>query len=305
MPRVSVFARLANGSVKPDRVIEGQGTALSRTMHGIAYDEVNDEMSIPVALGGAILVFRGGAAGEEAPIRVIQGSKTRLIRPQTIAVDPVHDEILVGDTTARAVFVFDRKANGDVAPKRALFGDKTRLLDVVGVAVDPTRNVIVVASRSASTIGLVTFNRTDTGNVVPRTVISGHKTGLAHFRQVAVDPGTGRMFIAQQSMREKQLEAYRGDKPRSEEEFKKAQEASTGREGTGFIGVWDIDDSGDVPPRALIQGPMSRLIAPGGVALNPKRGEVYAIDGGSSAFFAYLVPQFFKPTWPESSAAPR
>jgi hypothetical protein len=50
---------------------------------------------------------------------------------------------------------------------------------------------------------------------------------------------------------------------------------------------------------------MSRLIAPGGVALNPKRGEVYAIDGGSSAFFAYLVPQFFKPTWPESSAAPR
>ena len=300
-----MFARLANGSVKPDRVIEGQGTALSRTMHGIAYDEVNDEMSIPVALGGAILVFRGGAAGEEAPIRVIQGSKTRLIRPQTIAVDPVHDEILVGDTTARAVFVFDRKANGDVAPKRALFGDKTRLLDVVGVAVDPTRNVIVVASRSASTIGLVTFNRTDTGNVVPRTVISGHKTGLAHFRQVALDPGTGRMFIAQQSMREKQLEAYRGDKPRSEEEFKKAQEASTGREGTGFIGVWDIDDSGDVPPRALIQGPMSRLIAPGGVALNPKRGEVYAIDGGSSAFFAYLVPQFFKPTWPESSAAPR
>lgn len=305
MPRVSVFARLANGNVKPDRVIEGQGTALSRTMHGIAYDEVNDEMSIPVALGGAILVFRGGAHGEEAPIRVIQGSKTRLIRPQTIAVDPVHDEILVGDTTARAVFVFDRKANGDVAPKRALYGDQTKLLDVVGVAVDPQRNVIVVASRSASTIGLVTFNRTDNGNVAPRTVISGPKTGLAHFRQVAVDPGTGRMFIAQQSMREKQLEAYRGDKPRSEEEFKKAQESSTGRAGTGFIGVWDINDNGDVPPRALIQGPMSRLIAPGGVALNPKRGEVYAIDGGSSAFYAYLVPQFFKPVWPDGSSASR
>ena len=77
-------------------------------MHGVAYDDVNDEMSIPVALGGAVLVFRAGATGQEAPIRVIQGSKTRLIRPQTIAVDPVHDEIIVGDTTARAVFVFDR-----------------------------------------------------------------------------------------------------------------------------------------------------------------------------------------------------
>ena len=177
--------------MKPERTIEGQGTALSRTMHGVAYDEVNDEILIPVALGGAILVFRGDAKGEEAPIRVIQGSQTRLIRPQTIAVDPVHDEIIIGDTTARAVFVFDRKGNGDVAPKRVLYGDKTQLLDVVGVAVDPVRNVIVAASRSASTIGLVTFNRTDNGNVVPRTVISGPKTGLAHFRQVAVDPGVG------------------------------------------------------------------------------------------------------------------
>lgn len=301
-----MFARLANGNMKPARVIEGQGTALSRTMHGIAYDEVNDEMSIPVALGGAILVFRGGAAGEEAPIRIIQGSKTRLIRPQTIAVDPVHDEIFVGDTTARAVFVFDRAATGDVAPKRVLYGDKTKLLDVVGVAVDPQRDVIVAASRSASTIGLLTFKRTDNGNVAPRTVISGPKTGLAHFRQIAVDPGTGRIFIAQQSMREKQLEAYRGDRPRPAEEFKKAvRAASTGRTGPGFIGVWDIDDDGDVPPRALIQGPMTRLVAPGGVALDPRHGEVYAIDGGSSAFYAYTVPQFFRPRWPERTEADR
>ena len=305
VPRVSMFARLANGNMAPDRVIEGQGTALSRTMHGVAYDEIHDEISIPVALGGAVLVFRGGAVGEEAPLRVIQGAKTRLIRPQTIAVDPVHDEIIVGDTTARAVFVFDRNAEGDVAPKRALYGDKTKLLDVVGVAVDPGRNVIVVATRSSTTVGLVTFNRLDTGNVEPRTAISGSKTGLAHFRQVAVDPATGRMFIAQQSMREKLLEAYRGDKPRPEEEFKKQLASSTGRTGPGFIGVWDINDNGDVPPRGFIQGPASRLVAPGGLALNPKRGEVYAVDGGSSAYFAYLVPQFFSRDWPGTAAAAR
>jgi len=283
--------------MKPERVIEGQGTYLSRTMHGVAHDEINDEISIPVALGGAILVFRGGASGEEPPIRVIQGSRTRLIRPQTIAVDPVHDEILVGDTTARAIFVFDRTANGDVAPKRALYGEKTRLLDVVGLAVDPVRNIIVAASRSIATIGLLTFNRTDSGDIAPRTVIAGPRTGLAHFRQVAVDPGTGRIFLAQQSMREKLLEPYRLDRPRAQEEFEEASVASTGRTGPGFIGVWNIDDNGDVPPRALIQGPMSRLIAPGGVALNPKRGEVFAVDGGSSAFYTYVVPQFFNPQW--------
>lgn len=297
-----MFARVANANMAPERVIEGQGTMLSRTMHGVAYDEVNDEISIPVALGGAILVFRGGAEGEEPPIRVIQGSKTRLIRPQTIAVDPVHDEILVGDTTGRSILVFDRLADGNVAPKRVIYGDKTKVLDIVGVAVDPVRNVIVASSRSANVIGLLTFNRTDNGNVPPRTVVSGPNTGLAHFRQIAVDPGTGRIFIAQQNMREKQLEAYRGANPRTMEEFMKAAESSTGRTGPGFIGVWDIDDNGDVPPRGLIQGPMSRLISPGGVALNPKNGEVIAIDGGSSALFTYLVPQFFKP-WPARPAA--
>ena len=95
-------------------------------------------------------------------------------------------------------------------------------------------------------------------------------------------------------MREKQLEPYRGDRPRTDEEFEAAKEASTGRAGPGFIGVWDINDNGNVPPRAIIQGPQSRLIAPGGVALNPKRGELYAVDGGSSAYYTFLVPQFFK-----------
>jgi len=300
-----VFARLANGLTAPERVIEGQGTALSRTMHGVAYDEVNDEISIPVALGGAILVFRGGANGEEQPLRVIQGSETRLIRPQTIAVDPLHDEIIVGDTTARAVFVFDRTANGNVAPKRVLYGDQTKLLDVVGVAVDPRRNRIIAASRSVSTTGILTFNRTDNGNVSPKTMITGPNTGLAHFRQVAVDPESGRIFLAQQSMREKRLEPYRGDRPRTEEEFKRAARASSGRVGPGFVGVWDIDDNGNVPPRAIIQGTMSRLIAPGGIALDPKRGEVYAIDGGSSGYFVYNVPQLFRDPWTALSPGTR
>ncbi len=88
---------------------------------------------------------------------------------------------------------------------------------------------------------------------------------------------------------------HSADRPRTDEERKKAEQTSTGRAGPGFIGVWDMNDTGDVPPRALIQGPASRLIAPGGVVINPKRNEVYAIDGGSSAFYTYLVPEFFKP----------
>ena len=90
-----MFARLANGNVAPKRVIEGQATNLSRTMHGIAYDATHDEIVIPVALSGAILVFRADAKGETPPVRTIQGARTHLVRPHTVAVDPVHDEILV------------------------------------------------------------------------------------------------------------------------------------------------------------------------------------------------------------------
>jgi len=34
-------------------------------MHGVAYDAVNDEIIVPVALSGAVLVFAGGAQGDE------------------------------------------------------------------------------------------------------------------------------------------------------------------------------------------------------------------------------------------------
>ena len=87
------FARLANGNVKQTRVLMGQTTKLSRTMHGIYYDAVHDEMVLPVALAGAILTFRGGAEGAEAPIRVLQGPRTQIMRPDTVYVDVKNDEL--------------------------------------------------------------------------------------------------------------------------------------------------------------------------------------------------------------------
>src|SRR5262245_13104258 len=101
-------------------------------MHGLAYDEVNDEIIVPVALGGALLVFRGDAKGETPPLRVIQGTRTRMVRPQTVAVDAKNDEILTADPSMRSVLVFDRRATGNAAPKRVISGPKTGLLDIVG-----------------------------------------------------------------------------------------------------------------------------------------------------------------------------
>src|SRR6266852_8708625 len=109
---------MADGGAAPTRRIEGQGSLLGRTMHSIAYDSIHDEFMVPQQFGQAIMTYRGGASGEEAPIRVIQGPLTQLRAPDRLDVDPVHDEIFVPESWA--VLVFPRGAQGNVAPIRIL-----------------------------------------------------------------------------------------------------------------------------------------------------------------------------------------
>jgi len=295
-----VFARLANGNVAPNRVIEGQATNLSRTMHGIAYDDVNDEIVIPVALSGAILTFKGDAKGEVPPIRAIQGTRTRLVRPHTVAVDNVNNEILTADPSSRAVMIFDRRANGNVAPKRVISGENTGLLDIVGVAADPLRNVIVAASRKGAEgpTGIFVFDRLANGDVKPKAYIGGPNSKLAHFRQVTIDPETGNIFLAQQNTRMKRPEAYVLDKPREGaggrnlNDDEDSDEAGDRMDRMGFIAVYAPDDNGDIPPRAIIKGPGVRLAGAAGVALVPKKKEIVAVGG--NGFQTFLLPDFFQ-----------
>ena len=110
-PRISAFARLANGNAKPTRVIAGQTARVSRTMHGIFYDPTHDEIVVPVALGGAVLTLPGGADGGAPPLRVLQGPATGLVQPDTLYVDVAHDEMIV-DSGDDSVLVFPRTATG-------------------------------------------------------------------------------------------------------------------------------------------------------------------------------------------------
>ena len=54
-----------------------------------------------------------------------------------------------------------------------------------------------------------------------------------------------------------------------------------------------ITDNGDVAPKAVIKGPLSELIHPGGIALNVKDGEIYASDSVRNAVYTFLVPELF------------
>ena len=88
-----MFARLADKGQAPTKALYGQASHLSRTMHDIRYDAVHDEVFVPVPYAQAILTFRGGADGQEAPIRIIQGPKVGEIGSR-LDVDPVHNEVI-------------------------------------------------------------------------------------------------------------------------------------------------------------------------------------------------------------------
>lgn len=263
-------------------------------MHGLAYDATHDEVVVPVALGAAVLTFRGGASGSEAPIRSIQGPKTQLVRPHTLTVDEKNNEIIVADTSSRSLLVFSRDADGDVPPKRIIAGPKTGLLFIVGVAVDPVHDRIVAASASSvhgGTTGLFIFGRTDEGDITPRGVIVGPRTGILRPWQLAIDPALGRVFVA--AINNENHPPYALEMPRKDlaPDIDLPSPWSTGE--PGFIGMWDINDNGNVPPRGIIKGPGSYLVHPAGVAINPKSGEIFVTDGVRNGMFTFLAPGFF------------
>ncbi len=269
-PQIAAFARLADGSTQPIRKLEGQKTLLGRTMHAIAYDEVHDEFVVPQQFGQAILTFRGGASGAEAPIRVIQGSNTRLVAPDRLAVDPVNNEIFVPE--GNVVLVYPREGNGNVAPIRTIEGPDTQLGAQVGadaVAVDPLNNLLVVGGGGRDGARFLIFNRTDRGNVKPKASIGGPKSGFRRLGGpftlyppkgwiIATDRGEGGLVSD-----------------------------------IAYVGVWSIHDNGDVPPRWKIGGPNGVLQMPRGVALDPKNKNLIVSDKRLNAVMTFYFPELF------------
>ena len=261
-PQIAAFARLADGSAEQTRSLAGQTTLLTRAVHYLDYDDVHDEMTIANAMAQAILTFRGGANGKEAPIRIIQGPHTQIVSPDFgMSVDPVNNEIYVAEQDH--VKVYPRGANGDVAPIRILTGPHTQLKNTQGyeglrgIGVDWIHDVLVVTGYYQDKGHILIFDRTASGDAKPRAVIAGPKSGITGASYtMRVYPPKGWIL-----------------NPIS-----------------GGIGVWSVNDSGDMPPVYLLgregAGPMG-----GRFAINPKAKEIYS--GSDNLIQAFSFPEIF------------
>jgi len=292
-PQIAAFPRLAEANAKPTRAIAGQHTLITRTIHDMAYDPVRDEIVVPQFYLQGILTFRGSANGDEAPLRVISGPRTQIANPARIALDPVHNEIYI--PMDDRLLVFPRDAQGNVAPSRVIEGPDTQMSAGV-VQVDPVNNLIIVGGfnvaggrgdaaraargqvlsddRSGRGGQILIFDRTASGNAKPLRIIRGPNTQIDRINQMAIYP-QGRLLVAAMPGRQGDVEPPRV-----------------------FVGMWSLDDEGDVPPKWTINGDRSTLRKPFAVALNPDHKEIYVTDMRLNGVMTFHVPEVFEPVAP-------
>jgi hypothetical protein len=267
---------------------------ISRAGHNVEYDVVNDELWHTNPEGQAILVFRGGADGEEAPIRVIQGPHTHMEFPNyALRVDTIHNEVYVVDK--QFITVYPRTAKGDVAPIREIRGPDTQLINARGLAIDPVRNVLLVGTNN----GVLIFNRTDNGNAKPRAVISGPLSGIrarGAIQSMEISPKGYFVAIVGTGGGDDDEEGGRAAAAGGEGRGGGGGGRNRGPSGgPGGIAAWRLTDflsvngKGDVAPVYVLTDPTGSY-GPGRFALNPNNKEVVL---GGDHITIYSFPEIF------------
>ncbi len=225
--QVAIFRRGAEGDGLPLRVIQGPKTELADA-HGVFIDAKNDEIVVvnqqfstattgqeersertagafpPLRLSTrrfvppSITVYPRTANGDVAPLRKIQGPRTRLDLPHGVYVDTERDELVVADNGGNSILVFSRTATGDVAPLRVIEGPDTGLKNPTGIYVDVRHDEIWVSNWADHSATV--YPRTAQGNVPPLRAIrsappGAPSLGLGNPSAIAYDPVRERILV--------------------------------------------------------------------------------------------------------------
>jgi DNA-binding beta-propeller fold protein YncE len=210
---VVVFNKRGEKEAPPLRLLQGDRTGLADP-HGITIDTKNKLMFVsnygavakrlprtereaprrrgrekpnwPLDRGSAVLgsgkfyppsitVYPLNAQGDTAPVRVIQGPRTRMNMPSHIFMDSERGELYVANDMDHSILVFDSSASGDAAPKRVLKGSRTMIQNPTGLFVDFKNDELWVANfgNHLATV----YRRTAEGDTPPLRVIRSGPLG--------------------------------------------------------------------------------------------------------------------------------
>ena len=192
---IVVFNHDANGDVEPVRELH-----VAHRGFAVAVDEEKQEILLSVNNPPQVAVYRKTASGEEKPVRVLRGERTRLADAHGIAIDPKSKLLFVnnwgsfttegmtsgGRSDAASITIYAMDAQGDTAPLRTIQGSKTQLEWPGTMAFDPDTGDLYVANDNGQSL-LVFRGRTDNGDVAPERIITGNKTGLSYPVGLTID----------------------------------------------------------------------------------------------------------------------
>jgi DNA-binding beta-propeller fold protein YncE len=176
-----IFSNEQVGNVAPSREIHTpHGT------FGITVDEAAQEVFLTVQHDSAMVVYKKGAKGDEPPVRMLQGNRTRLADPHGVALD----------TKRGVLFVTNHGSTHDVSVDAADMlteREKQERLKLVNFPLD--RDFGVAGSGKTLPPAITVYAKNASGNAAPLRVIEGPRTGLNWPTGIAVDPDRGDVYV--------------------------------------------------------------------------------------------------------------
>ncbi len=187
-------ARTVAGGDAPSRTITG--APLSRPS-ALFMDVVNNRLYVVNTNGNSILIYDNASTlnGGVAPSRTLAGGMTTLSAPMGVYVDITRNLLYVANGSNQ-ILVFNNAAVTpgiiNIAPLRTISISS----NTAGIFVDVMADRLYVANTGANS--LFVFNSASTANSssIPARTLSGGGSMLSQPRDVFVDLGTDRLYVA-------------------------------------------------------------------------------------------------------------
>src|SRR5262249_37581690 len=246
---------------------------------GVGGERMEDVVMMRDRNGKRLVVYdraAGSAASKDAaaPKQTIIGPDTGVGFVAGVAMDPAHRELFtVNNDVEDRLVVFDYDSRGNVKPKRLLYVPHQSW----GIAFAPKRGVFALSVQTPNMF--VVFRRDAKKFDAPIRSVRGPKTQMADPHGIYFDETHNEDVVANHgNFRPGELitsyTAYDARESRQERSGGALDENARGKFLPSSVTVFDGDAKGDVAPLRVIQGPLSQIDWPMGVAIDEVNDEI-------------------------------
>ena len=240
--RIVVFSHSIEGNKAPERELQ-----VPHRGFAIAADEQAQELYVTVQHPPAVVVYSKSARDNEAPLRILEGSQTKLTDVHGIALDSKNKILFVANRGSWRGLTEEREWSGVPIQHEG----ETRTWDI------PTRIEahMVPGSGEFRSPSITIYALKASGNTAPTGTIQGPSTQLGWPAFITLDAERQELYVA-------------NSWPHS-------------------ILVFDATDRGNATPIRVIKGVETGLDNPYGIALDEKNDEIVVANYGNHTATVY------------------